>query len=147
MADESLLADFRRTVHHRGSCRAAPGSIMRRFITLIARLTITAVVLFWSGFVLLDGTDHLLNDPDPATTARMMAFFLVPLLTLLVLAWRWPRLGAFASLGLAGFVFYYFPHEAPRLMGALPLAIAGVLLLAAPRRGRIAAPPSAPAQT
>ncbi len=102
---------------------------MRTLLTLFGRLIILAIALFWGWFIVLDGTGHLINDPDKITTAFMMVAFMIPLLGLVVASWRWPRLAGLFSLGLAVVVYWRFEHEAPRLMGALPMAAAGLMLL------------------
>lgn len=110
-------------------------------LKLGARLLLSAVVLFWVWFLLMDGTGHIMNNEQPVETMKWMAVFGVPLLAIGVSAWKWPRVGGVLALlggvtvavwfGRAGFE----RASAALMMMALPLVIGGAALLAATWRG------------
>lgn len=88
----------------------------------------TLVAAFWCWFA---GT-HLFSEGSSAVpyVARIVG----PFVLLVVVAWKWPKVGGLMAIAGGVFAAWYFPHPAPRLMMALPLVLAGVTLIVMGRR-------------
>ena len=96
-----------------------------------ARGLISLVVLFWVGFVLLDGTSHLIEQDNIPGTIGGMLFFLVPLLTIGLMIWKWPMIGGVISLFAGILAACYLNHPAPQTMMAAPLILSGSAMIIA----------------
>lgn len=100
-----------------------------RIVPTLAKLIITASAVFWIGFVLLDGTGHVLEGDKVLMTLAAMTGFIVPLSFITACAWVWPRIGGAVALAGGLFAGWYLNNPAPQLMMALPLVVGGGLLL------------------
>ncbi len=99
----------------------------RRFGLLISRLLVGVWAAFWIWFAGAVGISEALQG-TPVSLA-WAATFILPLLVLAALPWRWPC-AAGILLVIAGLgAGWYLPHPFTRLAMALPAALLGVALV------------------
>lgn len=94
-----------------------------RIAKWIGRAVVLLCAGFWTWFVVSVWVS------DGSAAMKPALSILVPLWTLVVILWRWPRVGGVLLVAGGLFAAWFFHHKAPLVMMAVPLAAVGVLQL------------------